>query len=132
MARKKTAWISPLGESVSSVIARRIATNPNYAALVKKYEVPRAIARRVILYRGRTGLTQQQLAKKMGTTVSVISRLESGRHLPGVPTLERLAQALGGKLRVEIVNEHGAKLQPNGAWSRRRQKKHRTTRRSAA
>ncbi len=39
-------------------------------------------------------LTQQQLAERMGTSHSAISRVESGQHRTSVATLERLAQAL--------------------------------------
>lgn len=38
----------------------------------------------------------QELAERMGTTKSVISRIESGQHRSGTDTLRRLAEALGG------------------------------------
>lgn len=52
------------------------------------------IARFVIMRRAELGLTQEQLAERMGTSNSAISRLESGRHRTSVATLERLAHAL--------------------------------------
>lgn len=54
------------------------------------------IARVVIVRRARLGLTQQELAERMGTTKSVISRIESGQHRSGTETLRRLAEALDG------------------------------------
>ncbi len=51
----------------------------------------RALARA----RRRAGLTQAELAKRIGTTQAAITRLETGRFLPAVRTLGRLAQALG-------------------------------------
>ncbi|HUB36292.1 MAG TPA: helix-turn-helix transcriptional regulator [Solirubrobacteraceae bacterium] len=54
------------------------------------------IARIAIMRRGRLGLSQQQVAKRMGTTTSVISRIESGQHRTGTETLRRLAEALEG------------------------------------
>ena len=42
-----------------------------------------------------TGLTQRQLAERMGTSQAAIARLESGRRLPTIDTLYRLAQILG-------------------------------------
>jgi transcriptional regulator with XRE-family HTH domain len=44
--------------------------------------------------RAGLGLTQEQLAERMGTSHSAISRIESGQHRTSVATLERLAQAL--------------------------------------
>ena len=52
------------------------------------------IARFLITRRGELGLTQEQLALRMGSSHSAISRIESGRHRTSVATLERLAQAL--------------------------------------
>lgn len=54
------------------------------------------IARIVIMRRAQLGLTQQQLAGRMSTTKSVISRIESGQHRSSVDTLSRLAEALEG------------------------------------
>jgi ribosome-binding protein aMBF1 (putative translation factor) len=58
------------------------------------------LARAVIDARSQAGLTQQQLAKRMSTTQSVIARLESGRSCPSTETLERLAVATGTKLKI--------------------------------
>lgn len=40
---------------------------------------------------------------RMGTSVSAISRLESGFHVPSLGTLRKLAEALAGRIRVDIV-----------------------------
>ncbi len=52
----------------------------------------------VIARRIRYGLTQRQLAERMGTSVSAISRVENGTHRPSVETLERLALAFRERL----------------------------------
>ena len=49
-----------------------------YAALEDEF----AIARAVIAARNRAGLTQSELARKMGTTQPVVARMESGRVQP--------------------------------------------------
>ncbi len=49
----------------------------------------------VIARRIRYGLTQEQLAVRVGTSVSAISRLEGGQHRPNVETLEKLGKAFG-------------------------------------
>jgi ribosome-binding protein aMBF1 (putative translation factor) len=60
------------------------------------------LARAVIEARTSAGLTQEQLARRMDTTQSVIARLESGRTHPSTQTLERLAAAMGTRLRISF------------------------------
>ncbi len=48
--------------------------------------------------RAELGLNQEALAKRMGISHSVISRLESGRHSFSVATMLRVARALDMKL----------------------------------
>jgi transcriptional regulator with XRE-family HTH domain len=49
--------------------------------------------------RGRLGLTQAELGKRIGSPQSVIARLESGKHGIGVVLLNRIAKALGTEWR---------------------------------
>ncbi|BAX90253.1 transcriptional regulator [Mycobacterium shigaense] len=55
-------------------------------------------------YRARetAGLTQAELARKMGTTQSAIAAIESGARTPTVELLERLARACGRRLTISI------------------------------
>ena len=46
--------------------------------------------------RARLGLSQRDVAERMGTTASVISRIESGQHRTSTETLRRVAEALEG------------------------------------
>ncbi|MDO8484509.1 MAG: helix-turn-helix transcriptional regulator [Candidatus Limnocylindrales bacterium] len=55
----------------------------------------RTIAATVIHGRGARGWTQRRLAEEIGTTHTVVSRIESGRHAVSVDTLLRLSGALG-------------------------------------
>ncbi|WP_298441911.1 helix-turn-helix transcriptional regulator [Gordonia sp. (in: high G+C Gram-positive bacteria)] len=57
-----------------------------------------------IAYQARTnaGLTQTQLADRMGTTQSSIAAVENGARTPTVDFLERLARACGARLTVSI------------------------------
>lgn len=105
MARKGSShWVNPLGQDARQAAARRRSSDTKYAELEKKYEVALAIADLVILHRTRTGLTQEDLASRMGTSISAISRLESGFHIPSLETLRKLAAALGGKVKIDIVD----------------------------
>lgn len=60
-----------------------------YVALEEEF----ALARELIAARTRAGLTQAELAARMGTTQSAIARLESGAQLPSIKTLLRFASA---------------------------------------
>ena len=59
-----------------------------------------AMAAAFIKARAKSGLTQAQLAERMGAKQSYVARLESGRMLPSVRTLQKFATATGTKLRV--------------------------------
>jgi ribosome-binding protein aMBF1 (putative translation factor) len=69
-----------------------------YDELAPEYEIARA----VIKARIAAGLTQEQLAQRMGTTQPVIARLESGRAKPSMSTLLRVAKATGTRPRFEL------------------------------
>lgn len=69
-----------------------------YDALEEEF----ALLTSLIRARSRAGLTQEELAERMGTTQSVIARLESGRTRPSTRTLERYAKATGSKLRITL------------------------------
>jgi ribosome-binding protein aMBF1 (putative translation factor) len=103
VASKKSTRVSPLGESTRAAASRRRTPGSRYAKLEKKYEVALAIADLAILHRTRAKITQDELASRMGTSISAISRLESGFHVPSLETLRKLAEALGGRVKIEIV-----------------------------
>jgi len=64
--------------------------------------------------RAEQGLTQAQVAEKIGTTQSAVARMESGRgrHSPSLATLSRYAEALGCKLEVKLVRHRGKATKP--------------------
>jgi transcriptional regulator with XRE-family HTH domain len=53
------------------------------------------LGRLVAQRRRKAGLTQAELAERMGTKQPVISKIESGGELPTIPMLERIARATG-------------------------------------
>jgi transcriptional regulator with XRE-family HTH domain len=83
---------------VSEARLRRAQRSPEYRAAQERLAPYEAIARFVTQRRAELGLTQEQLAERMGTSHSAISRIESGQHRTSVSTLERLAEALGARL----------------------------------
>jgi len=76
---------------------------PKYRKAYGALEEEFTLASAVIGVRGRAGLTQKQLARKMGTTQPVVARLESGRARPSMRTLERLADATGSRLLISFA-----------------------------
>ena len=57
--------------------------------------------------RTAAGVTQAEVAERIGTTQSAVARLESGKgkHSPSIATLEKYAHALGCRLELRLVNE---------------------------
>jgi len=80
------------------------ATRTAYNAMADEF----AIARELIAARARAGLSQGEVAKRMGTTQSVVARLESGKRPPSMRTVERFAQAVGGHLVFRIEQQVAA------------------------
>lgn len=80
----------------------RLLANPDvkaeYDALAPEFE----IAIELVNARLRAGLSQAELAAKMGTSQSTITRLESGQTLPSTKTLLRFAEATGSKVEVRL------------------------------
>jgi transcriptional regulator with XRE-family HTH domain len=60
--------------------------------------------------RAENGLTQADVARRIGTTQSAVARLESGRgkHSPSLATLSRYAEALGCELQIRLVRKRPA------------------------
>lgn len=81
---------------------KRWMDDPSYRGAHAASEGEFSLARELITARVHAGLTQEQLAQRMGTTQSAIARLESGQRMPGVRTLERLALATGTRLVVRF------------------------------
>ncbi len=63
----------------------------------------------ILKARAATGLTQADVAARIGTTQSAVARLESAdaKHSPSIATLQRYATALGYKLEVRLVKGRG-------------------------
>jgi transcriptional regulator with XRE-family HTH domain len=75
---------------------------PGYAKAHADLDEEYRLARLFIGARARADLTQEELAARMGTTRTVISRLESGRMKPSLRTLERFAEATGHRLELKF------------------------------
>ena len=88
--------VSPVGGLVSDRIKESIK-DPVLRAEYERLAPYEALARIVIMRRGSLGLTQAELAARMGTTASAISRIESGQRATSARTLKKLGGALGAR-----------------------------------
>ena len=86
--------VSPVGAAVADQIKEHLE-DPGYRAEYERLAPYEGLARIVIAHRGALGLTQAQLAARMGTTASAVSRIESGQHATNAQTLKKLGDAFG-------------------------------------
>jgi ribosome-binding protein aMBF1 (putative translation factor) len=81
-------------ESIKEELLQDPEVRAEYEALEPAYQVARLrIAR---------GLTQAELARRVGTKQPSIARLESGRSTPRLPFLKQVAEALDAELVIKL------------------------------
>lgn len=81
---------------------KQLMQNPAFRKAYEESRLEYEIARSIIRARIEKGLTQKQLADKLNTKQSVISRVESANTTPSLSLLKRLAQALNTTLQVQF------------------------------
>lgn len=80
----------------------RWSKDPEFVAEYEALQDEFALAAALIDARVKASMTQEQLAKAMGTTQAAVARMESGRVPPSTRTLQRFAKATGTKLRISF------------------------------
>ena len=88
-------------------ILRRQAVRAEYDAQVEEF----ALLDELLRARQRAGLTQREVAARMGTKTPAVARLEAGggkrRHSPSLSTLRNYAHAVGCRLEIRLLpREH--------------------------
>ena len=81
---------------------KQLLKNPRFRKALEEVKPEYEIARAIILARTEQGLTQNQLAKKLKTQQSVISRLENAQTTTSVSFLKRLADVFGARLKISF------------------------------
>lgn len=76
--------------------------DPQAAAGYERARRSYEFAEQVRALRVRAGISQSELARRIGTTQSAVARLEGGGVFPTIATLERVAEALGAELVVRL------------------------------
>jgi ribosome-binding protein aMBF1 (putative translation factor) len=112
MAKKNsTKARKPTSDAVEIIHRRYFEGHPEKAALVEAERENEAVARQIYELREKAGLTQRELAALVGTTASVICRLEDADyegHSLGM--LRRIAGALDKRLEIRFVPFKGKAL----------------------
>jgi ribosome-binding protein aMBF1 (putative translation factor) len=85
---------SPVGATVFDHIEESLG-DLDFQSEYNRLRPYEEFARIVIARRAALGLTQAELAARMGTTASTVSRIESGQHATNPQTLKKLADAFG-------------------------------------
>jgi len=100
MAELKYQPISHDHEAFLKKALRRKEFKKTYDELGEEY----TLVRQMLAARSQSGLTQEAVAERMGTTKSAVSRLEAaGKHAPSLTTLKKYAKAVGCKLEIKLV-----------------------------
>jgi len=76
--------------------------NPAFKKAYEESELEYQVARALIKARLEKGYTQKQLAEKLHTRQSVISRVENAKTVPSLSFLKRLAEVLDASLQVHF------------------------------
>ena len=107
MARKR----KPTTDAVEIIHRRYFAGRPHRLAELEEARASAEVARRIYDLREQAGMTQAKLAKVVGTTASVISRLEDADYEGhSLSMLRRIAAALDKRVEIRFVPV-GRKLQ---------------------
>jgi DNA-binding XRE family transcriptional regulator len=91
--------MSPISKITFKDWQKEQLKDPEFAAIARELEPGYQIARLRIAH----GLTQAQLAEMVGTHQPSIARIESGKSLPSLLFLERVASVLNARVEVRIL-----------------------------
>lgn len=94
-----------------STLHNRWMKTPGYKDAFEALGAEFELARQLIEARVESGLSQEQLAARMGTSQSSIARLESGTSLPSMRTLSKFAEATQCELRIQFRPRRTTKTQ---------------------
>jgi ribosome-binding protein aMBF1 (putative translation factor) len=88
--------------SLADMLAKNMK-DPEFAAAYAEADAEYSVIEAMLAARLAAGLTQAELAARMGTTQSAVARLEGGSVSPTVETLRKYAKAVGKRLQVGMV-----------------------------
>jgi ribosome-binding protein aMBF1 (putative translation factor) len=89
-------------DDLDRFVESTVAEHPEFKEMLDGAILARQLVRRLVDAREEAGLTQTEVARRMGTTQSAIARFESGDSDPRLSTVERYAQVVGVDLTPEV------------------------------
>jgi ribosome-binding protein aMBF1 (putative translation factor) len=84
-------------------LRNKLLSDPEVKAEYDRLGPIYSVVGEMIEARQSAGLTQAEVAQRMGTTQSVVARLESARHMPTFDMVARYAAAIGRRLDIHLV-----------------------------
>ena len=90
-------------DALDQLIDKFVGDNPERQGMLDEEIVNVEAAQLVYDLRKKAGLSQRELAKKVGTTASVICRMEQADYESSLPMLRRIAGALNRRLELRAV-----------------------------
>lgn len=93
-------------------VRKQVLANPEVKAEYEALKPEFDFARRVIAMRSTTGLTQREFAEQIGIKQSQLARIESGKQMPKLETLARVAAAAGYKIEVSFLSSQQQEIEP--------------------
>jgi ribosome-binding protein aMBF1 (putative translation factor) len=98
------------------ILQNLISDDPEMEDMIKESSLNAELAQMIYRVRTQAGLTQQQLADRIGTKQSVIARLEDAEYQGhSLSMLQKIADALNQRLEVKLVaiapQDHSAQQQ---------------------
>ena len=102
-----------ISDAVQILHRRYYEGRPERLAALEEERAKDEVARKLFELRETAGLTQKELAKLVGTTPSVISRLEDSDYEGhSLSMLRRIGLALNKRVEIRFVSVKGDKFQP--------------------
>lgn len=90
-----------------SDLKAKVLSNPEVKAAYDEMAPEFSLLRQMLKARQKAGLSQAEVAERMGTKPPAVTRLESslgnGKHSPSLATLQKYAYAVGYELQVKLV-----------------------------
>lgn len=97
--------------SLLGALEERYFSDPKGRAQLEEARASASVARQILALRREAGLTQRELAARIGTKHSVISRLESDDYEGhSLSMLRRIAAALGQRVEIRFVPKRAARI----------------------
>jgi DNA-binding XRE family transcriptional regulator len=109
MTKEENNTYNPIPFDPKAYAAEQRAKDPKFKVAYDSLEDEFSALAALLEARGKAGLTQAEIASRMGVSQPVVARIESSlgsqSHSPSLNTLRRYAQACGMKLVIQMVRE---------------------------